>query len=259
MLAPMEARFGGEIRRALGQLAGFMGSACDIGVLRRGGKGNGTMTGFGRIGAALCLAACLWGGPAAADGERAGAFDYYVLALSWMPSFCTLEGDAKGDARCGDEHAFGFVLHGLWPQNEVGWPSFCRTGARDPSRAETRRQAGLFGAAGLAWHQWKKHGRCSGLSAPGYFALAREAFERIERPEIFRRLPEPVRLPPAVVEAAFLEANPGLEAQGVTVTCRDGLVQEVRICLSRGLSPRACSGRVARDCPAEALSMAPIR
>jgi ribonuclease T2 len=72
--------------------------------------------------------------PVHAGSERAGAFDYYVLSLGWSPTWCALTGDARRDNQCDARHDFSFTLHGLWPQNEIGWPSDCRTGARDPSR-----------------------------------------------------------------------------------------------------------------------------
>ena len=40
----------------------------------------------------LCM---IWlAGMASAQGQRSGDFDYYVLALSWTPTWCALEGDA---------------------------------------------------------------------------------------------------------------------------------------------------------------------
>lgn len=115
-----------------------------------------------------------------------------------------------------------------------------------------------MGSGGLAWHQWKKHGRCTGLSAEDYFALSRMAYARAERPEIFRRLREAVRVDAAVVEQAFLEANPDMTADGITVVCRDGRIREVRICLTRELEPRDCGPDARRDCTGSAR-MAPIR
>ena len=194
-----------------------------------------------------------------ADGERAGQFDYYVMALSWSPSWCALEGDDRNSPQCDPRHDFGFMLHGLWPQFENGWPSNCRTNQRDPSRAQTGQMADIMGTGGSAWHQWKKHGRCSGLSAVEYFALAREAFAKVVRPEIFRKLPKSYDLPPKVIEEAFLDANPGFLPAGVTVTCKSGLVQEVRICLTRDLEPRTCGRDTQRDCSARSITMIPIR
>lgn len=208
-----------------------------------------------RVLGALVLSA----GMAMAEGEAAGDFDYYVMALSWSPTWCALEGDRRNSPQCDAEADNGWVLHGLWPQYEEGWPSFCPTTARNPSRTDTRGQADLFGSSGNAWHQWNKHGRCSGLTADDYYRLARDAFGRVERPEIFRKLVDPIRLPAAVVEQAFLEANPELTADQITITCKAGRIQEARICLTRNLEPRRCGRDVIRDCTMSDALFDPIR
>lgn len=195
--------------------------------------------------------------PAMAEGERTGDFEYYVLALSWSPNWCALEGEARGAEQC--DRGFGWVLHGLWPQYEDGWPSYCPTAERAPSRAMTGAEADLFGAGGAAWYQWKKHGVCSGLSARDYYRLAREAYGRITRPEVLRKLDRAVRLPASVIEEAFIKANPGLTPDMITVTCTAGHIQEARICLTRSLEPRACGADVSRDCTLTDALMQPIR
>lgn len=194
------------------------------------------------------LLALVWAGAARAEGERAGDFDYYVMALSWSASWCALEGDGRDDPQCDNGRGIDFVLHGLWPQYEDGWPSFCRTAERDPPRSLTAAQADLFGGAGAAFYQWKKHGRCSGLSAAGFYDLAREAKGRVVVPEVFKGLARDIRLEADVVEDAFLEANPALDPEGVVVTCKAGMVQEVRVCLTRDLEFRDCAGDVGRVC-----------
>lgn len=215
--------------------------------------------------AMAALAALLLGvgtlgaGAARAEGERAGDFDYYVLSLSWQPSWCAAEGDARDAPECDAGDGRGFTLHGLWPQNEYGWPSWCRTPHREASRAQTSAMADIMGSSGLAWHQWKKHGRCSGLPAEDYFRLSRLAYGAVTRPAALRELGRAVTLPASVVEAAFLEANPGLAPDGVTVTCREGRVQEVRVCLTRGLEPRRCGGDVRRDCALPDALLPPVR
>ncbi|PWE32320.1 ribonuclease T [Maritimibacter sp. 55A14] len=197
--------------------------------------------------------------PARAEGERPGIFDYYVMALSWTPAWCATEGDARGADQCDARHDHGFTLHGLWPQFETGWPSFCRGTARSPSHEQTAAMADIMGSGGLAWHQWKKHGRCTGLTAEAYFDLSRRAYGRIARPDIFRRLERPIRLPAHVVEEAFLEANPGLAPDMVTVTCRSGRIAEVRICLTRDLEPRPCGRAARRDCRQGDVMMEVVR
>lgn len=194
-----------------------------------------------------------------ARGDKAGVFDYYVLALSWTPNWCEIEGDAKGSDQCDARHDHGWTLHGLWPQFHRGWPSFCPTAKRPPSRAMTRDMADIMGTSGLAWYQWNKHGACSGLSARAYYDLSRKAYESITRPEVFRKLDKPVKLPASLVEEAFLKANPGLDKDMITVTCRDGFIQEARICLSKSLEPVPCGSDVIRDCRMKDALFTPIR
>ena len=197
--------------------------------------------------------------PAHAEGERAGDFDYYVVALTWSPNWCALEGDARDDDQCDARHAYGFTLHGLWPQYESGYPSGCRSAERDPSRADTGSMTDIMGSGGLAWYQWKKHGRCTGLTARDYFATARRAYGSVTLPEVFQRLNRSITLPAAVVEDAFVEANPALPRDAITITCEAGMIQEVRLCLTKDLSPRRCGDDVIRDCRIKDAVMAPVR
>ena len=207
----------------------------------------------------VLLVLLLWASTALADGERAGKFDYYVLALSWSPTWCALEGAARGSPQCDEAADYGWVLHGLWPQYHRGWPAHCPTAERPPTRTMTEAMTDIMGSSGLAWYQWKKHGSCSGLSAPAYYALARDAYESLARPDVFRQLKDPVKLPASVVEQAFLKANPGLEPDMLTITCRSGRIQEARLCLSKSLTPVPCGRDVVKDCQLDNALFAPIK
>lgn len=198
-------------------------------------------------------------GLAQADGERAGAFDYYVLSLSWSPNWCMHEGDARESPQCAQGTGFGWVLHGLWPQYEQGWPSYCPSNFRAPSRSDTAAMADIMGSSGSAWHQWRKHGVCSGLDAQDFYRLARLAYENIARPPAFRGRTQSIRLPASVVEQAFLQSNPNLGADMITITCKGNAIQEARICLNRALEPRVCGADVIRDCRHETALLRPIR
>jgi ribonuclease T2 len=198
----------------------------------------------------LALAGLITASMAWAKGEHSGVFDYYVLSLSWSPTWCAIEGDARQSPQCDANADFGWVLHGLWPQYHRGWPSYCPTVERNPSRAMTNDMADIMGTSGLAWHQWNKHGVCAGLSASGYYDLSRQAYDAIVRPPVFRQLDKAVRLPAKVVEEAFIKANPQLAPDMITITCKDGRIQEARICLSNSLEPVPCGRDVIRDCTA---------
>lgn len=196
---------------------------------------------------------------AAAQSGKPGQFDYYVLSLSWSPNWCATTGDAQGSDQCDARHDHGWILHGLWPQYHRGYPSNCQTAEAPPSRAMTAAMADIMGTSGLAWHQWRKHGTCSGLSAAGYFTLSRRAYESVTRPEVFRRLDKTVTLPAALIEEAFIKANPGLRPEMITVTCKDSHIQEARLCLSRDLEPVPCGRDAAQDCGLKDAVFAPIR
>jgi ribonuclease T2 len=96
----------------------------------------------------VILTLALPGTPGA--GARAGEFDYYILALSWNAAWCASTGDARGDAHCAPGGQTGFVVHGLWPQHEYGWPQDCTASQRDPTQAETAAMADIMDSSGLA-------------------------------------------------------------------------------------------------------------
>ena len=205
----------------------------------------------------LCLFAAL---TARAQGERPGDFDYYVMALSWSADWCALTGDGRHDPQCAAGRGLTFILHGLWPQNDPsGYPSDCHASFADPSRSDTAAMADIMSSSGLAFHEWQKHGRCSGLSSDDYFAAMRRAYASITIPPLFARVTSDLQVPPNVVEDAFLESNPTLDAGAVTVTCDQNLIQEVRICLTKDLSPRPCAPDAARECPLSRAGLDAVR
>lgn len=193
---------------------------------------------------------------ARAEGERPGDFDYYVLALSWSPAWCAAVGDARSSPQC--DRDLGWVLHGLWPQYESGWPSECPSDYRGPSETLAGQMTDIMGDRGAVRHQWRRHGTCSGLDAEAFFDLSRQAYDSVARPQVLRDLDREVTLPASVIEEAFLEANPGLDPDQITITCRDGGIREARICLTRDLEPRTCGADVIRDCRLDDARFLPI-
>lgn len=206
----------------------------------------------------LALAALLTPLPLAAR-DVAGQFDYYVLALSWQPSWCASTGDDRDAPECDPGTGRDFSVHGLWPQYENGWPDYCNTRERDPSRRESQAMADVMGSGGLAWHQWQKHGRCTGLSAADYYQATRDALAAITIPAVFDDLSRDVSVPPPIIEEAFIEANPDLTRDGITISCRDDALTEVRICLTRDLQPRDCAPDARRDCSRRSILMEQVR
>jgi ribonuclease T2 len=191
--------------------------------------------------------------------DVAGEFDYYVMALSWSANWCAMEGDAHGAEQCDDDTDYGWILHGLWPQYERGYPADCHTNHRAPSRGQTAEMTDIMGSSGLAWHQWRKHGVCTGLTSHDYYALSRLAFESVTRPPVFRTINRDITVPAHVIEEAFLADNPTMASDQITITCQDGYIQEARICLTRELELRTCGADIIRDCTMTDAQFTPMR
>jgi ribonuclease T2 len=188
-----------------------------------------------------------------------GAFEYYLLSLSWSPAFCL--GD-PGAAECNGPRRFGFIVHGLWPQNEKGWPEHCQAHQQVPENVVTG-IADLMPARSLVYHEWSAHGTCSGLDPTEYFTLLRRAYTSIAIPASLSATNQAIEQSPASISTEFLRANPRLSAQSIVVTCggqESPRLREVHICFDRDLIPRACSADAARGaCRAATLIVPPIR
>jgi ribonuclease T2 len=200
-------------------------------------------------------------------GEHvAGEFDHYVLTLSWSPTHCAELNPRESDPQCDARPArpYAFVLHGLWPQYERGWPEFCRTRFRPfVPEAVIDRMLDIMPSRKLVIHQYRKHGTCSGLEPQAFFDLSRKFFESIRIPERFIRPEAAFIIGRNEVVDAFLAENPDLRRDMIGVTCGGSgpRLQEVRICLSREGTPRACGADTdqRRLCRAERLFVPPVR
>ena len=183
--------------------------------------------------------------------QKNAPFDYYVLSLSWSPSFCAGRPDAD---QCGRGHRF--IVHGLWPQFERGFPSDCDTGhGRPGSRLLNRYAEETTESPGLLAHQWRKHGTCTGLDPEGYFEATLRAAKAVRIPSSFETASRDLDVDPRVIEKAFIDANPDLDRDAVTIKCRDNQLTEVRVCLTTGFEPRKCGKDVIRDCRARVIDV----
>lgn len=204
--------------------------------------------------AALAALPVLAGGGAAHAQSRSGNFDFYVLALSWSPSFCALEGREKGREQC-DGPAKGFVLHGLWPQYDRGFPSNCEHSFRNAPNSVIQQIRGLYPEDGLARHQWRKHGTCSGQTPGGYFADVKRAVDKVNIPDALNEAKDGGRVNPRDIERKFIEANDGLRPGMIATTCVRGMLQEVRVCMTKDLRGfQACPDVLRSGCRAQQVN-----
>ncbi len=195
----------------------------------------------------------------APESQTAGSFDYYLLALSYAPDFCDESHGNRNSAECGAGRQTGFVVHGLWPQAEGSrGPQHC--GPASPVSASlVSVMLNYFPTVSLIQHEWSDHGTCTGLSAPDYFGLVRQARDSVTIPSNLRAPLRPLQLDPQSLEQNFAAANPRFPAQAFRVSCYpDGELREIRICFDPNLSPRRCSVS-AGSCVAPVVTLLPVR
>jgi ribonuclease T2 len=188
-----------------------------------------------------------------------GKFDFYVLALSWSPSFCEAAGDrAQGQPECG-ARPYAFVVHGLWPQYETGFPEYCQVPAPRLDRNIVGSMLDIMPAPRLIFREWDRHGTCSGLAPRAYFETVRKARAVVKIPAEYIDLKAPLTVTPVEVEQAFVKANPGLAASSIAVGCDKERLREIRICMTKELAFRGCDGVERRTCRREKIVMPPMR
>jgi ribonuclease T2 len=201
--------------------------------------------------------------PAAAQVARQnepGNFDFYVLSLSWSPSFCASAHDSgrSGGAQCG-ARPYSFVVHGLWPQYEKGFPEYCEQPSPRLYHGIVSEMLDLMPARHLIYNEWDKHGTCSGLSARAYFDTIRKARAAVKIPPDYADLKDPLSVAPDAVRDAFVKANSGLTPAGIAVDCDNRRLTEIRICFAKDLQFRDCPEVVKRACRRDQIVMPPAR
>ena len=218
------------------------------------------------IGAA-CAAFLFAGLPVQAPAQdsrdnQPGNFDFYVLSLSWSPSFCA-EAAERGRGRaagpqCG-ARPYAFVVHGLWPQYEKGFPERCQVPSPRLYRGIVSSMLDVMPAPRLIYNEWDKHGTCSGLSPQAYFDTVRKARTLVKIPSEYTDLQQPLSVTPGAVEDAFIKANPGLTQSGIAVNCSRNRLSEIRVCLSKDLQFRDCPDVARHSCRRDQIVMPPVR
>lgn len=201
-------------------------------------------------------------GSIAQRGDQAGQFSYYALVLSWSPTYCANLPRNRRDRQCRSARPYAFVLHGLWPQYDRGWPKYCWVRNSWVPRRVIDSMLDIMPNPRLVIHEWRKHGTCSGLAPHAYFSIARRLYEKIKIPERYIRPDKPIVTSPEDIERNFLAANPGLNKTMLSISCgRRKRLKEIRICFDRDFNLRACGNnhKQTRLCRLKRIVLPPVR
>jgi len=186
---------------------------------------------------------------------RAAGFDYYLLSLSWSPEYCA-QTQRGGEPQC--TRPYAFVAHGLWPQNERGYPRDCPDAGR-VSEATIERMLPIMPSRGLVIHEWRTHGACSGLGAEAYFDTVERAYRSILIPAAYQAPETAISITSTGLKQAFVDANPGIPPDAMSLECRGNDLQERRICMDRSRGPRRCGTDVQDRGGASGIVLRPVR
>jgi len=132
------------------------------------------------------------------------------------------------------------VLHGLWPQNNQGYPSNC---ASDPLPADMKAQfPALYPNDSLANHEWLAHGTCTGLKPASYLALAQQIKQLVAIPGRYQSPPATFSATVGELKQDFTQVNPGFTPADFEVLCSGSgrYLKELYVCFSREGQPAAC-------------------
>lgn len=172
-----------------------------------------------------------------------GKFDFYVLTLSWSPDYCAKKGNSDPQ-QCKPGKKYGFVLHGLWPQYQKGYPANCST-EKLPALVK-QKFSGLFPSEKLYDHEWEKHGTCSGKKPIEYLNFSKQLKYSVAVPTTYKSPDKPFRTTVKDMKSAFVSANNKFTPDGIAPYCSDSgrFLQEVFFCYSKDGKPGICSEEI---------------
>ena len=184
-----------------------------------------------------------------------GRFDYYLLTLSWAPEFCASHSSSASSSECSTAHHYGFVVHGLWPENEDGsYPQHCGS-ARPVAEDIVRQMLPIMPDSGLIQHEWSTHGTCSSLDTSTYFGDIQKAFSQLRIPAEYQSPSQQVNANPSEIEQKFASAN-GAPTSAFRISCSGPEFVAIEVCLTKDLRYRQCGSGV-RECRAPRTTLLP--
>jgi len=187
----------------------------------------------------LLVVSCLMLGNASAKhhgnspDNTPGKFDYYLLTLSWAPEFCATHRGNSSSSECDPTHHFGFVVHGLWPENEDGsYPQHCASG-QTVSQDTIRQMLPIMPDRDIT-----------------------KAFTQLQIPAEYRSPAQAVSDSPSQIEQKFADANHA-PATAFRVSCSGPEFVALEVCLTKDLQYRKCGSGV-RECRVAHVSFVPV-
>lgn len=205
----------------------------------------------------LCLVILVfsaWGKRRHHTNSAPSQFDYYLLSMSWAPTYCA-EHPTDQTSECTIGGHTAFVLHGLWPQANDGAPPLSCAPARPVAASIVTHMLQFFPSRGLVQHEWEKHGTCTGLSSDDYFRQVEQAYTGVHVPPRYFHLDSEQQIAVSEIEHDFATLNRA-DDKSFRISCHAGGLVAVEACLDKDLHYQACTASV-RECPGRQVTLLP--
>ena len=195
------------------------------------------------------------------NSVEASNYSYLSLVLSWSPTYCSTTD--RGGKQCNGSKPYSFVLHGLWPQKQKGWPEYCGNPEK-VSDATIDSMLDIMPSPSLIKHEYKKHGSCMGISPEEYYETSRSLFEKVNIPPRFKSPKKYLTTNGMKIRAEFIAANPQLSEDMIAINCSKGnenRLKEVKICFDKEGNFSSCgkNEKAHRLCNKKKVTIPPIR
>ncbi|XP_062081460.1 ribonuclease 2-like [Humulus lupulus] len=195
-------------------------------------------------------------------------FDYFALALQWPATYCRRSRHCCTSNACcrGSNAPAEFTIHGLWPDyNDGSWPSCCTNKRFNEKEISTLlgdlekywpslscgSPSTCHGGKGSFWgHEWEKHGTCS---APvtgdeyNYFSTVLNIYFKYN---VSRVLSEEGYVPSDSEKypiGGIISAIQNAFHTTPLIVCKNGAIEELRLCFYKNFEPRDCVTQVTND------------
>ncbi|MDX2218207.1 MAG: endonuclease [Burkholderiales bacterium] len=192
--------------------------------------------------------------------------DYYAYVLSWSPEHCErqrIAGNAARHAFQCESNAFGFVVHGLWPQSRAAanarqHPRHCKT-SEALSVDLIKKHICTVPGADLMQNEWQAHGTCAFDSAADYFQRIEALYARWPRTRVDQwAAPGRSVSVGQLKNAVAAESSGNLAADQIAVFVSSGnYLKEIWICLDLSFEPISCAGAGTPN--SQAIRIRPVR
>lgn len=179
--------------------------------------------------------------------QAPAAVEGWVLGMGWSPEYCDDHPGSK-ETQCAEAHYF--LINGLRPDFRGGEAGDCKQGEGVTAERLNTLLHLIPNKVSLR-RLWREHGACSGLAIDEYFVQVDRASRLVALPAAYLNGEHPVRVSASEFRQQIVQLNPGLDENGIRLSCKGSWLREVQVCLDPKFGFRACGANVEETCKSE--------